>query len=157
MNSFIPGQVCRYVGPVTSLILEEHSLSDSEQAFEQDPMLEVSSRDFLASLHRMLAIGNEYFVHQFDSLEERRRIVKTLLSPGFDTEGSGGVLSFFKIQNVNADLAHDPALNPMEIPDPDADFDSTYYLNRAADGQRKNISDSVIRVLSTQLLKEENP
>ena len=33
MSSFIPGQVCRYIGPVTSLILEEHDKSEQEIMF----------------------------------------------------------------------------------------------------------------------------
>ena len=33
LNSFIPGQVCRYAGPLTSLILEEHDRSEQENVF----------------------------------------------------------------------------------------------------------------------------
>jgi hypothetical protein len=34
----------------------------SEQAFQQDAVLEVSMRDFVASLLRMVNLRNEYFI-----------------------------------------------------------------------------------------------
>lgn len=59
---FTPGQVCKYSGPINSLILEENERSHSEQVFEQDAVMQVSMRDFIASLLRMVNLKNEYFV-----------------------------------------------------------------------------------------------
>lgn len=54
-SQFQPGQVCKYKGPVSSLILEEPS------AFQEDAVLEVSLRDFSASLNRMISLESDYF------------------------------------------------------------------------------------------------
>ena len=54
--------------------------------------MEVNSRDFLASLHRMLSLNNDYFINQFDFLDERKEVLKCLLTPGQDTKAKGGLL-----------------------------------------------------------------
>lgn len=64
--------------------------------------VEVNARDFLASLQRMVAMNNEYFVQQFDSYEER-----TWLPQGADSR----LLSKLKYYNVNSPLFQDPNLN----------------------------------------------
>jgi len=50
-SNFVPGQVCRYIGPLTSLILEQSEYSEGTRI---GPYMEVNQRDFIASLHRML-------------------------------------------------------------------------------------------------------
>ena len=72
--------------------------------------MEVNQRDFLASLHRMLSLHNDYFIHQFDSQDERREILKRLITPGIDANRKGGVLQNFSMQNVQTGLAEDQAL-----------------------------------------------
>ena len=57
--------------------------------------VEVNARDFLASLHRMVAMNNEYFVQQFESLEERAWLLQ-----GSDVR----ILSKLKYYNVNSPL-----------------------------------------------------
>jgi hypothetical protein len=42
--------------------------------FNEEPYVEINSRDFLASLQRMLAMTNDYFIQQFDSEEERESL-----------------------------------------------------------------------------------
>lgn len=91
-NQFIPGQVCRYVGPVTSLTLQDEDRNGQENVFADSPVMEVNSRDFLASLHRMLSLNNDYFIHQFDFQDERKDVLKKLLAPGLDTSARGGLL-----------------------------------------------------------------
>ena len=54
--------------------------------------MEVNSRDFLASLHRMLSLNNDYFINQFDFFDERKEVLKCLLTPGQDTKAKGGLL-----------------------------------------------------------------
>ena len=62
-NGFTPGQVCRYVGPLTSLTLQDDDRNEQENYFASSPQMEVNTRDFLASLHRMLSLNNDYFIH----------------------------------------------------------------------------------------------
>ena len=62
-NGFTPGQVCRYVGPLTSLTLQDDDKTEQENYFASSPYMEVNTRDFLASLHRMLSLNNDYFIH----------------------------------------------------------------------------------------------
>jgi hypothetical protein len=57
--------------------------------------VEVNARDFLASLQRMVAMNNEYFVQQFESLEERAWLLQ-----GSDVR----LLSKLKYYNVNSQL-----------------------------------------------------
>jgi hypothetical protein len=54
--------------------------------------MEVNQRDFLASLHRMLSLNNDYFSKQFDSLEERQDLLIRLLTPGTSSTRKGGIL-----------------------------------------------------------------
>jgi hypothetical protein len=97
--------VCKYSGPVTSLILEQTKLQ-SEQVFEQDAVLQVSMRDFVASLLRMVNLRNEYFIEQFNSDSERHDVALDLLSPGLGTtdDRRGGILKNFNLDNINAAL-----------------------------------------------------
>ena len=113
--------------------------------------MEVNQRDFLASLHRMLSLNNEYFIHQFDFQDERKDILKRLITPGIDSNRKGGVLQNFSMQNVQTGLADDPALvyeNVLDI------FNEESFILPI--GQRKSITDSVIKALNTQLNKEES-
>ena len=91
-STFVPGQVCRYIGPLTSLTLQDDNFAEHENCFDQSPLMEVNSRDFLASLHRMLSLNNDYFINQFDFLDERKEVLKCLLTPGQDTKAKGGLL-----------------------------------------------------------------
>jgi hypothetical protein len=47
---------------------------DEELVFQQQASVEINSRDFLASLQRMIAMSNEYFIQQFDDEEERNQL-----------------------------------------------------------------------------------
>ena len=72
VQKFSPGQLTRYNGPINSLILEENgggNPSDTTYACLQNnsPLIEISSRDFLASLHRMIALNNIQYRRQFDN------------------------------------------------------------------------------------------
>ena len=109
---FSPGQVCKYSGPVTSLILEQTKLQ-SEQVFDQDAVLQVSMRDFVASLLRMVNLRNEYFIEQFNSDSERNDVALDLLSPGIGSndERRGGILRNFNLNNMNAALVQDTDLH----------------------------------------------
>lgn len=60
VENYVPGQVCRYYGPMSSIILEEN-LQGAET--NEAAVVEVSARDFLASLHRMLSLNNEFFIN----------------------------------------------------------------------------------------------
>lgn len=66
LNAIQPGTICRYVGPVTSVIQEEPLFDEKEDQFSDlekaHPYIEVNSRDFLASLMRMIQMGNEFFI-----------------------------------------------------------------------------------------------
>lgn len=62
LNAIPPGQICRYMGPISSLVQEEQSKNESEIVLSDIPLVEVNSRDFLASLQRMVAMNNDYFV-----------------------------------------------------------------------------------------------
>ena len=42
--------------------------------FQDEAFVEINSRDFLASLHRMIAMNNECFKNQFDAEDELRDI-----------------------------------------------------------------------------------
>ena len=112
----MPGQVCRYSGPLTSLTLATVE-NNSQTAFDESPVMEVNQRDFLASLHRMLQLNNDYFIHQFDYLEERKDVAKKLLIPGMDSRTRGGMLLNFQMQNVQTALAEDPALSIQNVLD----------------------------------------
>ena len=79
--------------------------------------MEVNSRDFLASLHRMLSLNNDYFINQFDFFDERKEVLKCLLTPGQDTKAKGGLLQNFSMQNVQTGLAEDPALSIENVLD----------------------------------------
>ena len=79
--------------------------------------MEVNQRDFLASLHRMLSLSNEYFIHQFDYYDERKEVLKSLLTPGQDTKARGGILQNFSMQNVQTGLAEDAALTIENVLD----------------------------------------
>jgi hypothetical protein len=50
------------MGPISSLVQEEQSKNESEIVLSDVPLVEVNSRDFLASLQRMVAMNNDYFV-----------------------------------------------------------------------------------------------
>ena len=39
---FVPGQVCRYMGPLTSLTLQEEDKTEQENYFAQNPVMEVN-------------------------------------------------------------------------------------------------------------------
>jgi hypothetical protein len=43
-------------------------------ALKELPYVEINSRDFLASLQRMIAMCSDYFIQQFESEEERNAI-----------------------------------------------------------------------------------
>jgi len=38
--------------------------------FSERPFVEINSRDFLASLQRMIAMANDHFISQIDAVEE---------------------------------------------------------------------------------------
>ena len=84
----MPGQVCRYIGPITSLILEQSEAQDEDIG----AYMEVNQRDLTASLHRMLSLENPYFINQFDSLLERKDVATRLLTPGTASQRKGGIL-----------------------------------------------------------------
>jgi len=70
LNAIQPGTICRYVGPVTSIIQEKSDPFDEKEGpdfneLEQNPFIEVNSRDFLASLLRMINLNSDFFVQQF--------------------------------------------------------------------------------------------
>lgn len=48
----------------------------------------------------MLSLDNDYFIHQFDFVDERKDVIKNLLSPGHDSRVRGGILQNFSMQNV---------------------------------------------------------
>lgn len=78
--------------------------------FEEDAILEISMRDFIASLLRMVNLKNDYFVDQFNSEVERKDVILDLLSPGTGCskeDSRGGILRNFNIKNINAELAND--------------------------------------------------
>lgn len=95
-SSFVPGQVCRYVGPMVSLTLVDEDRG-GEEHFVERPVMEVNTRDFLASLHRMLALNNDYFIHQFDFVDERKDVLKSLLVPGQESSSRGGIMQNFSM------------------------------------------------------------
>lgn len=78
--------------------------------FREKAVIEINQRDFLASLHRMLSLHNDYFISQFDYVDERRDVLKALLTPGSETTARGGLLQNFSMQNVQTGLSDDPAL-----------------------------------------------
>lgn len=83
-SQFAPGQVCKYKGPVTSLILEEPSNNSNNNNngffLKEDAVMEVSMRDFLASLNRMLSLesNSSFFAEQFNSEIERDLVIEML-------------------------------------------------------------------------------
>lgn len=50
LNQIPPGQICRYLGPISSLVQDEQNKNESEMVISDMPRVEVNSRDFLASL-----------------------------------------------------------------------------------------------------------
>lgn len=50
--------------------------------------MEVSMRDFIASLLRMVNLRNDYFIEQFDSDLERKEVILDLLTPGYSRDHS---------------------------------------------------------------------
>jgi len=141
----VPGQVCRYIGQLSSLILEQSEAIDSQRI---GPYMEVSQRDLLASLHRMLQLDNPYFINQFDCLDERKDVSLRLLSPGSQSMKRGGILQNFDIHSLQAALMADPCLVP------ETTFDT---LHEEQSNGRRPISDSTIKALCSQLNKEQNP
>ena len=91
----------------------------------------------------MLSLNNEYFIHQFDSDNERQDISKRLLTPGIESTRRGGILANFSLKNVQVGLTEDPALvceNVLDI------FNEDSFVIPI--GQRMSISDSVIKTLN---------
>mmetsp|Transcript_21256 Transcript_21256/g.20406 ORF Transcript_21256/g.20406 Transcript_21256/m.20406 type:complete len:222 (+) Transcript_21256:1480-2145(+) len=80
LNAIPPGQICKYIGKVSSVISDETAKLEGEELFDEDAFVEVNSRDFLASLHRLLALNSDYFRQQFDADEERLLIPQMLTS-----------------------------------------------------------------------------
>ena len=152
-NAFVPGQVCRYIGPLSSLTLQNEEEAQQENYFNQAPVMEVNQRDFLASLHRMLSLNNDYFIHQFDFLEERKEVLKSLLTPGQNARARGGILQNFSMQNVQTGLAEDPALSIENVLDLFNEDTMALNTNQVA---RLQISDTIVKTLGAQLLKDEN-
>ena len=153
LNSFIPGQVCRYMGPLDSLTLQDTEHEDQESSFfNESSLMEVNQRDFLASLHRMLSLNNDYFIHQFDFLDERKDVLKNLITPGQDTKAKGGILQNFSMVNVQTEMAEDAALCLEHVLDM---FTEDETINQPNSGKQR-VSESVIRCLSSQLLKDES-
>ena len=68
--------------------------------FRDEAVMEVSQRDFLASLHRMIQLNNAYFVNQFDNPDERQAVLECLVTPGDQSQSKGGMLQNFSLQNV---------------------------------------------------------
>ncbi len=84
--------------------------------FDQDAVLQVSMRDFVASLLRMVNLRNEYFIEQFNSDSERNDVALDLLSPGIGSSDDkrGGILRNFNLNNMNASLVQDTHLQLQE-------------------------------------------
>lgn len=146
-SAFLPGQVCKYFGPISSLIIEENERNQSEKVFGEEAVLKVSMRDFLASLLRMINIRNDYFIEQFDCKNERRDIMLDLLSPGTaeqQSDSRGGILHNFNLQNISTQLAKDPHLCGGEAEEGSQD---TSIINQEP-LMRQQISDQVIRCLN---------
>lgn len=87
---------------MSSLILEEPTAG----FLREDAIMEVSMRDFLASLNRMLSLeaNSKYFAEQFNSKYERDLVIQMLTSG----DQKGGLLSNFRIENLSVALAKDP-------------------------------------------------
>lgn len=78
--------------------------------------------------------------------------MKSLLTPGSDTNARGGLLQNFSMQNVQTGLAEDPALTIENVLDL-FNENQMYGLNEVA---KKPINEAVIKTLGQHLLKEEN-
>ena len=72
-------------------------------ALKELPFVEINSRDFLASLQRMIAMSSDYFIQQFESEEERN---------AFPQLNDTRFLAKFDYRQVNSVLLRDHTFAP---------------------------------------------